>query len=167
MDDIIIRKIRESDNKPVAKLIREILHEHKADKPGTAFFDSNLDQIFQSFLVPHSAYWVAEQNEIVIGGAGIYPTPGLPQGYCELVKLYLYPQARGMGTGVRLISACLSSAINAGYSHVYLETMPELSKATSIYEQLGFEYLTQPLGHSGHYSCNVWMVRPLFNQQSI
>ena len=163
MDNIIIREIRESDNGPIEKLIREVLLEHKADKPGTAFFDSNLHQLFQSFQAPHSVYWVAEQNGTVIGGSGIYPTPGLPIGYCELVKLYLHPQARGKGIGVKLISACFSSAISAGYSHIYLETMPELSKATSIYKQMGFEYLTQPLGHSGHYSCNVWMLRSLFN----
>jgi len=162
MDDIIIRTMRESDNKPIGKLIREVLHEHKADKPGTAFFDSNLDEMFQSFLAPYAVYWVAEQSGIVIGGAGIYPTSGLPKGYCELVKLYLNPDARGKGIGTKLISACFSSAINAGYNHIYLETMPELSKAASIYEQMGFKYLTQPLGHSGHYSCNVWMMRPLF-----
>jgi len=48
-----------------------------------------------------------------------------------------------------------------GYDQVYLESMPELSKAVSIYENVGFEKLNQALGNSGHCGCDIWMLKKL------
>jgi putative acetyltransferase len=48
-----------------------------------------------------------------------------------------------------------------GYAQVYLESMPELSKAISIYENVGFTRIHQPLGNSGHSGCDIWMTKQL------
>ena len=48
-----------------------------------------------------------------------------------------------------------------GYKKVYLETMPELGKAVSVYEQFGFQYLNGPMGNTGHFGCDVWMIKEL------
>ena len=32
----------------------------------------------------------------IVGGCGIYTTEGLPENYCELVKLYLLPMPANM-----------------------------------------------------------------------
>ena len=69
-----------------------------------------------------SVYYVALNNNKVVGGGGIYPTDGLPADTCELVKMYLLPQARGIGLGKKLIDKCLDFAKEAGYKNVYLET---------------------------------------------
>jgi putative acetyltransferase len=60
-----------------------------------------------------------------------------------------------------LISKCLDFAKGFGYKQVYIETMPELKKAVSVYEKFGFEYLNGPLGNTGHYGCDVWMLKSL------
>jgi putative acetyltransferase len=156
--DIVIRPICESDNEILAALIREVLIEHGADKPGTAFSDKNLDQLNQTFSYPGSAYFVAEQNDTIIGSGGIYPSPGLPKGYCELVKLYVARSARNTGVGSKLIAACFSAAKANGYTHLYLETMPELGKAIKLYERIGFRYLKHALGNSEHFNCTIWML---------
>jgi putative acetyltransferase len=157
----IIRPIRPADNKDIARIIREVLTEFKANKPGTAYFDDSLDELHNAFNYPQAAYWVVEQNGQVIGGAGIYPTHGLPDNYCELVKLYLLPEARGQGLGKRLIQQCLEGAKEAGFTHMYLETMPELITAIPLYEKMGFIYLFKALGASGHFGCSVWMAKEL------
>ena len=157
-DGLIIRPIQESDNIATATLIRDVLSEHQANKPGTAFFDENLDQLHRTFIRPGSIYFVAEQNNTIIGSGGIYPTDGLPAGHCELVKLYLDKSTRGAGIGSKLIAACFAAAKQTGYTHMYLETMPELNKAIQLYERLGFKYLSKALGQSGHFSCNIWML---------
>jgi putative acetyltransferase len=56
---------------------------------------------------------------------------------------------------------CLHSAIEFGYSQLYLESLAHFPKAISIYEKQGFVKLNQPLGHSGHNSCNIWMIKEL------
>ena len=81
-----------------------------------------------------------EYREPFVGGGGIYPTDGLAADTCELVKMYLLPEARGMGLGRELIEKSLTFAKEYGYQKVYLESMPELKQALKVYEKFGFEY---------------------------
>lgn len=97
----------------------------------------------------------------MVGGAGIFPTEGLPEGTCELVKMYLVPEVRGTGTGRLLMDQCFEFAKSAGYHSVYIETLPELHKAVAVYEHLGFERLPAPLGNSGHFGCDIWMLKKI------
>jgi putative acetyltransferase len=97
----------------------------------------------------------------VVGGAGIFPTENLPNGTCELVKLYLHKDARGTGLGKQLLNTAMQWAKENGYTQVYLESMPELSKAVTIYENVGFKRIHQPLGNSGHCGCDIWMIKDL------
>ena len=154
-----IRTIQSSDNSDLAVIIRNALAEFGANKPGTVFFDPTTDYLYELFEQPGSIYYVAEQDGTIIGGAGIFPSNGLPQGTCELVKMYLSPPSRGKGLGKLLIEKCLEFAAGAGYQQVYIETMPELRKAVSVYEKFGFTYLNGPLGNTGHFGCDVWMLK--------
>ena len=160
-NDIIVRTIEFKDNAPLDSIIRASLAEFGANKPGTVFFDDTTDHLFEMFQKPGSMYFVAEENGQLLGGGGIYPSEGLPQQTCELVKMYLRPEARGKGLGKLLIEKSLEFAAGFGYLQVYIETMPELRKAVSIYEKFGFDYLDGPLGNTGHFGCDVWMLKSL------
>lgn len=145
----------------IARVIRSVLKEHGVDKPGTVYTDPTTDALFQLFQTPGSIYWIAKQDDEIIGGCGIFPTTGLPQGYAELVKLYVLSSARGQGVGYKLMDICFESALKIGYKKLYLETLPELNKAVSLYQNLGFEFLKEPMGDSGHFACDIWMVKDL------
>lgn len=162
MDGIIIRPIQPSDNAAIAHIIRTALTEFGANKPGTVFYDDTTDHLFELFAsTPKSGYFIAEKDGEIVGGAGYFPTEGLPEKTCELVKMYLNASVRGMGLGRKMIDYVLASAKAAGYEEVYLETMPELNKAVKVYEQFGFHYLQGPMGNSGHNGCDIWMLRKL------
>ena len=156
-----IRLIQPGDNPELALIIRTALSEFGANKPGTVYYDESTDHLFELFQTPGSCYFIAEEGNQLLGGAGLFPTPGLPEGWCELVKMYLRKEARGLGLGRKLIAHCLEEAKRSGYHTVYLETMPELRKAVAVYEQFGFEYLEGPIGNSGHFGCDVWMKKTL------
>ena len=158
---IYIRSIQPSDNEALAIIIRDSLAEFGANKPGTVFYDPTTDALFDLFQLPGSFYLVAENDTQLLGGAGIFPSSGLPAGVCELVKMYLHKTARGRGLGRLLINQCLEKAKGLGYKKVYLETMPELGKAVSVYEKFGFSYLSGPMGNTGHFGCDVWMIKEL------
>ncbi|ULQ53492.1 GNAT family N-acetyltransferase [Flavihumibacter fluvii] len=158
---ITIRPIEQRDNAELANIIRKSLAEFGANKPGTVFYDETTDHLYELFRSPGSAYFIAEENGQLLGGGGIYPTEGLPENCCELVKMYLHHSARGKGFGKDLIAYCLEVARDMGYTQVYLETMPELRKAVSVYEKFGFKFLQGPLGKSGHFGCDVWMLKAL------
>ncbi len=157
----IVRLIQKEDNSEIARIIRAVLTEFNANKPGTVYYDPTTDDLYTLFSTPLSEYWVLELDGVVVGGSGIYPTRGLPGGCCELVKLYLLPIARGKGYGKMLIEKCFASAAKSGFSKVYLETMPELKMAVGLYQHCGFQYLNGPLGDSGHFGCDLWMIKDL------
>jgi putative acetyltransferase len=159
---IQIRPIELTDNVDLAKVIRGALEEFGANKPGTVYFDPTTDALFELFnTTPGSYYFIALRDNQLVGGAGIYPTENLPEGTCELVKLYLHKDARGTGLGKELLNTAMQWAKEFGYKQVYLESMPELSKAVTIYENVGFKRINQPLGNSGHCGCDIWMIKDL------
>ena len=159
--NISIRTIQPADNPSLSRIVKDTLAEFGANKPGTVYYDPTTDSLFELFQTKGAAYFVAEVDEKIVGGGGIYPTDGLPANTCELVKMYLLPQARGTGLGRTLIEKCLNFAKDAGYKQVYLETMPELKQALSMYAKFGFEYLKGPMGNSGHTGCSLWMLMEL------
>ncbi len=161
LDSIEIRPISKNDNEELAKVIRDTLKEFGANRPGTVYFDPTTDNLFELFQKPKSFYQVAVYNGQITGGGGIFPSDGLPEDTCELVKMYLLPEFRGIGLGSRLIQDCLNMASTLNFKNVYLETMPELKNALKSYEKFGFNYLNRPLGNTGHFGCGLWMLKEL------
>lgn len=155
------RQIEANDNIELAAVIRSVLKEHGVDKPGTVYTDPTTDSLFELFQSAGSIYWIATVAGKIVGGCGIFPTSGLPDKCAELVKLYVCSAQRGKGIGLQLMEICFRSAKELGYEQLYLETLPELSKAVGLYQQLGFENLSKPLGDSGHFACNIWMLKSL------
>jgi len=154
--------IAQPDNPAIAKIIRQCLEEFGANKPGTVYYDATTDALYELFTEnPLSAYFIARINDKIIGGGGIFPSAALPEDTCELVKMYLLPEARGTGIGAALINLCMDTARSNGFKKMYIETMPELKRAISVYEKFGFEYLEGPLGNTGHFGCGVWMLKSL------
>ena len=161
MKNILIRSIQPSDNPYLSKIVKDTLAEFGANHPGTVYYDATTDALYELFQTKGAGYFVAELDEQIVGGGGIYPTDGLPADTCELVKMYLLPQARGTGLGRTLIEKSLAFAKETGYKQVYLESMPELKQALKVYAKFGFEYLKGPMGNSGHTGCSLWMLRSL------
>ncbi|TXB67013.1 GNAT family N-acetyltransferase [Vicingus serpentipes] len=159
--NLTIRPIQPKDNAPIAKVIRGALEDFNANKPGTVYFDPTTDDLFTLFQTPNSAYYIALLNDEIVGGCGIYPTENLPNGYAELVKIYLHKTARGKGIGKALMLKCFEKAKELNYQYLYLESMPELDIAVGMYQKLGFKNLDKPLGNSGHFGCNIWMIKEL------
>lgn len=157
----IIRPITPADNPFIATIIRDTLTEFGANHPGTVYYDATTDALYELFQTAGSAYFIAECDSKVVGGGGIFPTAGLPEDTCELVKMYLLPEARGTGLGKKLIDLSMDTARKLGYKKMYLETMPELKAALKVYARYGFEYLDKQMGNSGHTGCKLWMIKAL------
>lgn len=159
--EMTFRPIEVEDNKEIAELIRTVFREFKIDRPGTVYFDPTTDNLFKLFREPGSEYWIALENGKIVGGCGVYPTPGLPDGCAELVKFYLASSHRGKGIGRQLMEKTFESAKEYGYRELYLESLPELNRAISLYVKAGFKFIPGPMGNSGHFGCNIWMLKEL------
>jgi putative acetyltransferase len=137
------------------------LVEFGANHPGTVFYDPSTDHLTELFNQPKASYLIAEIDGKIVGGGGIFPTPGLPEDVCEFVKFYLLPEGRGIGLGKKILTQCLEKAKEFGFKKVYLETMPELTIAIPMYEKMGFHLLDGPMGNSGHFGCAIQMLKTL------
>ncbi len=140
-------------------MIRNVIEEFDAPRTGTVYEDSSTDHLFELFSESNSVLWVAELNNEPVGCCGLYPTEGLASNYAELVKFYISHEARGKGIGKELMIRTMNSAKELNYEYIYLESLPDFSKAISMYKESGFKQLDSPLGNSGHSSCDVWMLK--------
>lgn len=160
-EDFIIREIEPKDNPALAVVVREVIIEMGAPTTGTAYEDKATDQMYETYQNDRTKYFVLVHNDKVVGGGGIAPLEGADSTICELQKMYFLPIARGKGLGSKMIDKCLSFAKQAGFTTCYLETLPYMQAARSLYAKYGFSYIDGPMGNTGHYSCDVWMTKAL------
>jgi putative acetyltransferase len=159
--NVTFRQVEEKDNLALANLIRQVFEEHDAPQTGTIYSDPTTDNLYELFQTPGSILIVAEVDNKIIGCCGIYPSDELPEDYAELVKFYMSKDARGKGIGRELLEKCIDLATVFEYTHLYLESLREYSKAVGMYEKEGFVKLNKPLGKFEHTSCSIWMLKKL------
>ena len=160
-DTIVIREIEQKDDPKIARAIRSVLIEMGVPKVGTAYEDTALDCMTETYDHPRKMYYVVAKGTSIIGGAGISPLDNYEGNVCELQKMYFMPEARGKGLGSQMMQKCLAFAKAAGFEQCYLETMPYMDEARKLYKKVGFDFIDQPMGDTGHYSCSVWMLKDL------
>ena len=158
---MLIRPINESDNKPLAIILREVLIEMNIPKIGSAYEDPEIDNMYDSYKSSRSRYFVVEVNDQILGGAGINLLKDGDLDICELQKMYFHKSIRGRGIGDKMIELCLDFAIKSNFKKCYLETMPNMINAQKLYLKKGFNYIDGPLGDTGHNACPVWMIKTL------
>lgn len=157
---MIIREIRKEDNEQVKAIIQTSLQSLGLAIPGTAYFDPQLNDLYHYYnSLNHAKYWVVERDGEVVGGIGIAPF-NEQERICELQKLYLLPNAQGLGLAKALMDTALSFA-TLHYEHCYLETLHKLVAACSLYKKYGFILLTEPLPGSEHSAMDAWFLKQL------
>ena len=161
INNFIIREIKPADNPKIAKAIRSVLIEYGVPKVGTAYADTILDTLSEAYTIQNSIYYIIEKEGEIYGGAGIKQLDNYQGNVCELQKMYFTPEARGIGLGSEMMKTCLQKAKDFGFEKCYLETLPYMEEARKLYRKVGFEDLNAPMGDTGHYSCNLWMLKNL------
>ena len=108
-----------------------------------------VDLAYQSFAAEMAAMpgkYAAPEGELLlarrtdgeaIGCVGLRPID--PPGCCEMKRLYVPPQARGLGLGKALVEAVVTAAQRIGYREIRLDTLPSMGEAIGLYGKLGFE----------------------------
>ena len=158
-----LRPIQATDNVALAHIIRLVSSEFGlAAESGFAVADPILDNLYAVYTQPNSMYWVIENKHgEILGGGGLSPLKG-SEHILEIQKMYFLPKIRGLGFAKQILQLGFDFAQQNGFKACYLETTQDLWQAVKLYENLGFEHLAQPLGHTGHsHACEIWMKKEL------
>ena len=156
-----IRKMQPEDNLQMAAIVRDVLMELGAPKIGTAYADPNLETLYETYNTDRAVYYVVTNENKIVGGAGVSQLDNEAADICEFQKMYFLPEARGLGFARKILDICLQDAIEFGFTKCYIETMPYMQDAQRLYKNTGFYYLDNPMGNTGHTSCQVWMMKDL------
>jgi len=156
-----LRPIEKRDNAQMAAIIRAVLTEHGCTGPGFAIHDPEVDCMYETYQLPRSVFFVIAQDGKIVGGGGVAPLKNGDADVCEMQKFYILPNYRGFGYGKQLLDASLTAAKEFGFAKCYIETLPSMQTATSLYERVGFERIDGPMGNTGHHACDRWYVKVL------
>ena len=98
-------------------------------------FDKELASLPGDYTPPEGRLLIAMQNNQV---AGCVALRKFEDNICEMKRLYVKPEFRGMKIGKLLAERILEEAKSIGYKKMYLDTVPSMKEAIQLYKNLGF-----------------------------
>jgi GNAT superfamily N-acetyltransferase len=131
----VVRPVRAQDVTRLVVLVRDVLGEFGLEFGTGSPTDEQLLGLPSSYEAHGGALWVAEQTGRILGSCGVFPVA--EQTY-ELRKMYLHPEARGLGLGKRLLVAAIDWVRSRGGRRIVLDTTERMTRAIAFYEAHGF-----------------------------
>lgn len=99
-------------------------------------FEREIAHLETKYGAPWGRLYVAMVDGSIAGCIGLKK---YEEGSCEIKRLYVRQDYRGMGIGKQLASRVITDAEKIGYETVYLDTLPFLTTAIGMYRRMGFE----------------------------
>ncbi len=102
----------------------------------------DLVDISNAYQKQNGNFWIALEQETIIGTTGIYSLPG---NIGELRRMFVKPQYRGAahGVGQGLLDISLSWSKANGYTRIFLETTDWLVAAGKFYTKNNFKAINK------------------------
>lgn len=156
------RKIQRSDDPFLAQLVRMNLQDNGLDIPGTAYWDGQLDELYEFYSSQpdrRSYFVIVNEQGRAVGGAGLDAFEALDR-CAELQKLYVANDYKRHGIGRHLIALVEEEARRLGYETMYLETHSNLKAAQRLYEKEGYESIPRQ-EFSMHDTMDLFLIKKL------
>lgn len=130
--------IRPTRNAADFQALQMLFREYAATLPFDLAFQSfgdELADLARHYAPPRGDAWLADVDGKLAGCVAVRPqAPGI----CEMKRMFIRPQCRGLKLGRQLAETTLEFARQAGYRAMRLDTIDTLQAAMSLYRSLGF-----------------------------
>ena len=97
--------------------------------------EAELADIAEKYTAPNGELLLAMDGETVFGMVAYHKHNDMR---CEMKRLYVKPEARGMHLGDSLVKEIISHAKAAGFREMVLDTIEPLRSAIGLYKKYGF-----------------------------
>lgn len=140
MPQIAIREAREKEDIAAARQLMREYGDHLASNPSGAasICLTNYEQELERLPEGYATILLAKSDGIAAGCIALREIVRDEQA-CEMKRLWVNSNFRGLGLGRKLIEEALAWAIRGGYQAMYLDTVPAaMPEAGRLYASLGF-----------------------------
>jgi len=125
------------------EIIKELFVEY-ADSLGFDLdfqdFKQELANLCGDYAPPKGCLLVAKYKGQIAGCVGLKQ---FSDDICEMKRLYIRPEFRGLGIGRVLAEAIIEQARKIGYTLMRLDTVPTMKVARALYQSLDFKQISQ------------------------
>ncbi|WP_055397583.1 GNAT family N-acetyltransferase [Flagellimonas eckloniae] len=99
-------------------------------------FTNEIQNIEVQYSRPKGIIFIARNDEnLPLGCFGIRV---LEDSICELKRMFLKKEARGLGLGKQMLEKAIEAAKELGYQKMRLDTLPTMNAAIGLYKKVGF-----------------------------
>ena len=98
-------------------------------------YDAELSHLEGKYGLPDGRLYLLYCDDKLAGSIGLRK---LDHENCEMKRLYVRPEFRGLGLGSLLVRKLLDDAQEIGYRSMLLDTLPFLETAIKMYRSMGF-----------------------------
>jgi GNAT superfamily N-acetyltransferase len=98
-------------------------------------FDNEMDTIQETYGNSNGRLFIALINNKAVGVGGI---KRFNNRECEVKRMFVQPESRGLGIGKRLLKECIEIAKKLNYETMKLDTADFMKSAIKLYKDNGF-----------------------------
>ena len=137
--NISITKIIQSDIEKTKELIKEYLNWIDNDLSFRQV-DEELAAFPEKYKEPDGSFFIAKDGIKIVGCVGMKK---IQIGICEMKRLYVKDDYKGIGLGKELIKTLIEEATKKRYKKMRLDTLPKMGAAIKLYKDFGFYQIEQ------------------------
>ena len=99
-------------------------------------FNEEVNHLPGDYAPPSGRLLLAKNDGFLLGCIALR---GITPYRCEMKRLFVRPQGRGLGIGRQLVSRLIDEARSEGFSELVLDTLPMMTEAQTMYLAFGFQ----------------------------